>query len=101
MAENYFGEGVAARYDESAADLFAPAVIDPVVDFLADLAGQASLSSSASAPAGLRYRSRSAGFACRASTSRRRWSQKLRAKPGARAIGVTIGDFATTTVEGA
>jgi hypothetical protein len=26
---------------------------------------------------------------------------KLRAKPGARAIGATIGDFATTTVEGA
>jgi 2-polyprenyl-3-methyl-5-hydroxy-6-metoxy-1,4-benzoquinol methylase len=39
MPENHFGERVAARYDETTADLFEPAVVDPVVDFLADLAG--------------------------------------------------------------
>jgi hypothetical protein len=39
VPEDYFGEHVAARYDESAADMFEPAVVDPVVDFLADLAG--------------------------------------------------------------
>ena len=38
MPEDYFGERVATRYDESA-DLFEPAVVDPIVDFLADLAG--------------------------------------------------------------
>ena len=40
MPEDHFGEAVAAGYDESSADMFEPAVVDPVVDFLADLAGQ-------------------------------------------------------------
>ena len=38
MPEDYFGERVAARYDESAAELFDPVVVGPVVDFLAELA---------------------------------------------------------------
>ena len=37
--DGYFDERVAARYDESAADMFDPAVVDPVVDFLVELAG--------------------------------------------------------------
>ncbi len=37
--DGYFDERVAARYDESAADMFDPAVVEPVVDFLAELAG--------------------------------------------------------------
>ena len=39
MPEDYFGERVAARYDESAAEIFEPAAVEPVVDFLAELAG--------------------------------------------------------------
>jgi hypothetical protein len=39
MPEDYFGEDVAARYDESSAGMFEPAAVDPVVDFLAELAG--------------------------------------------------------------
>jgi hypothetical protein len=35
MPENHFGEAVAARYDESSADMFEPAAVEPVVDFLA------------------------------------------------------------------
>ena len=43
-ADGYFGESVAARYDETAANLFDPAVLDSAVDFLADLAaGRAAL----------------------------------------------------------
>ncbi len=57
-------------------------------------------SSWGSAPAASRCRSRSAAFACTASTSRPRWSKRLRAKPGGEEIGVAIGDFATTTVDG-
>jgi len=34
VPEDHFGERVAARYDESAADMFGPAVVEPVVDFL-------------------------------------------------------------------
>ena len=36
--ENYFGEGVAERYDDSSSEMFDPAVIEPTVDFLAGLA---------------------------------------------------------------
>jgi predicted TPR repeat methyltransferase len=37
--DGYFDERVAAGYDEDAAERFAPAVLDPTVDFLAGLAG--------------------------------------------------------------
>ena len=39
MPENFFGEGVAARFDERYAHLADPAVVDPMVDFLAARAG--------------------------------------------------------------
>ena len=39
MPEDHFGERVAERYDESSPEMFDPAVVDPAVDFLADLAG--------------------------------------------------------------
>ena len=42
MPKDYFGEHVAERYDESAADMFDPATVDPVVDFLAELASDGS-----------------------------------------------------------
>ena len=38
MPKNYFGEHIAKNYDESAAQMFEPAKVDPVVDFIADLA---------------------------------------------------------------
>jgi hypothetical protein len=38
--EGFFGERVASRYDQDAAGMFDPAVVTPVVDTLAELAGQ-------------------------------------------------------------
>jgi 2-polyprenyl-3-methyl-5-hydroxy-6-metoxy-1,4-benzoquinol methylase len=38
MPEDHFGERVAERYDEWDAASFAPAVVDPIVDFLVDAA---------------------------------------------------------------
>src|SRR3954447_12997341 len=40
MPEDHFGERVAERYDEWDAASFRPAVVDPVVDFVAALAGE-------------------------------------------------------------
>ena len=37
--DGYFGERVAASYDESSADMFEPGVVEPAVDVLAGLAG--------------------------------------------------------------
>ena len=38
MPEDYFGQSVAERYDERDVDQSDPAVVDPIVAFLADLA---------------------------------------------------------------
>lgn len=100
MPEDYFGERVAERYDESTADMFDPAGVDPVVDFLVELArGGAALELGIGtgrialplAQRGIRVHGIDLSEAMVA---------RLRAKPGAEQIGVTIGDFATTTVEG-
>jgi hypothetical protein len=37
--DGYFDERIAARYDESSADMFDAAVVDPAVGFLAELVG--------------------------------------------------------------
>ena len=39
MTRNYFGEDVAARYDDPDDEMSQAAAIEPVVDFLAELAG--------------------------------------------------------------
>jgi hypothetical protein len=38
MPEVYFDERIAAGYDEDSAEMYAPAVLDPMVDLLAELA---------------------------------------------------------------
>ena len=39
MRKNYFGDRIAERYETYWADQFEPAVVDPAVSFLAELAG--------------------------------------------------------------
>ena len=39
MPEDHFGEEVAAHYDDPSDEMFQPAGIEPVVDLLAELAG--------------------------------------------------------------
>jgi len=44
MPQDYFGERIAQTYEAKWPELFDPAVIDPAVDFLADLAGSGHVS---------------------------------------------------------
>ena len=37
--DGFFGQSVAAHYDESSADMFAPGMVGPAVEVLAELAG--------------------------------------------------------------
>jgi SAM-dependent methyltransferase len=99
MPKDYFGERVAERYDEWDAGAV-PAVVDPIVDFLVAAArGGAALELGIGtgrialplARRGVRVHGIDLSEAMVA---------RLRAKPGADAIGVTIGDFATTRVQG-
>jgi SAM-dependent methyltransferase len=98
--DGYFGEPVAARYDESAAEMFDPAVVDPVVDRLVDLArgGRALELGIGTGRIALPLAQR--GVPVHGIELSKAMVARLRAKPGGEDIGVTIGDFATTTVDG-
>jgi SAM-dependent methyltransferase len=100
MPEDYFGERVAARYDEWDADLFAPAVVDPVVDFVAELAGDGAALELGIGTGRIALPLARRGVRVHGIDLSAAMVARLRAKPGAEDIGVTIGDFATTRVEG-
>jgi SAM-dependent methyltransferase len=100
MPEDHFGEQVANRYDESAADMFDPAVVDPVVDFLADLAGDGAALELGIGTGRIAVPLARRGVPVHGIDLSEAMVARLRAKPGAEKIGVTIGDFATTTVDG-
>jgi SAM-dependent methyltransferase len=97
---DYFGERVAERYDESSPDMFDPAVVDPVVDFLAELAGEGAALELGIGTGRIALPLAQRGVRVHGIDLSEAMVAKLRAKPGAKEIGVTIGDFATTTVEG-
>jgi len=98
--DGYFGEQVAARYDESSADMFEPAVVEPAVDFLAELArdGRALELGIGTGRIALPLAAR--GVPVQGIELSKAMVARLRAKPGGDEIGVTIGDFATATADG-
>jgi SAM-dependent methyltransferase len=99
MSKDYFGEHVAGRYDESAADMFDPAKVDPVVDFLAELASDGSALELGIGTGRIALPLAQRGIRVHGIDLSEAMVARLRAKSGADQIGVTIGDFATTTVE--
>jgi SAM-dependent methyltransferase len=100
VAENHFGEHVAARYDESSADMFDPAVVDPAVDFLADLAGGGRALELGIGTGRIALPLSERGVQVHGIDLSEAMVARLREKPGAERVGVTIGDFTTTRAEG-
>jgi SAM-dependent methyltransferase len=98
--DGYFDEPVAARYDDSSADMFDPEVVDPVIDFLAELAGGGQALELGIGTGRIALPLARRGVTVHGIELSKAMAARLRAKPGGEAIGVTIGDFATTTVEG-
>jgi SAM-dependent methyltransferase len=100
--DGYFDEPVAARYDESAeiAEMFDPGVVDPVVDFLVELAGRGHALELGIGTGRIALPLAQRGVPVHGIELSRAMVARLRAKPGGEDIGVTIGDFATTTVDG-
>ena len=98
--DGYFGERVAATYDESSDKMFDPAVVDPAVDFLAQLAhgGRGLELGIGTGRIALPLAQR--GVPVHGIELSKAMVAKLRAKPGGQDIGVTIGDFATARVDG-
>ncbi len=100
MPENYFGERVAERYDESSADKFDPAVVGPTVDFLAVLAGGGAALELGIGTGRIALPLAERGVQVHGIDLSEAMVAKLRAKPGAERIEVAIGDFASTRVDG-
>src|SRR3954454_21298566 len=99
--DGYFGERVAARYDASSAEMFAPAAVDPVVDLLAELAGGGRALELGIGTGRIALPLAARGVPVHGIELSRAMVEQLRAKPGGDAIDVTIGDFASVRAEGA
>ena len=100
MPENHFGEHVAQRYDTSLAEMFEPAALDPVVDFLAGLAGDGAALELGIGTGRIAVPLTQRGVQVHGIDLSEAMVERLREKPGAEEIAVAIGDFATTRVEG-
>lgn len=98
-ADGYFDERVAARYDDDPA-ISDPAVIDPVVDVLALLAGNGRALELGIGTGRIALPLARRGVPVHGIEISKAMIARLRAKPNSADIGVTIGDFATATVDG-
>src|SRR5438093_10478931 len=80
--------------------MFDPAVIDPVVDFLAELAGSGRALELGIGTGRIALPLARRGVPVQGIELSKAMAVKLRAKPGGEEIPVTIGDFSTTAVDG-
>jgi SAM-dependent methyltransferase len=99
MAENYFAGRVAERYDETSAEMFSPDAVEPVVDFLADLADGGAALELGIGTGRIALPLMRRGVRVHGIDLSPDMVARLRAKPGGDEIPVTIGDFATTEVD--
>jgi SAM-dependent methyltransferase len=101
VPENYFDEPVAATYDDdNEGGMFAPEVINPAVEFLAELAGDGAALEFAVGTGRIAVPLSRRGVRVHGIELSEAMAARLVPKPGAGKIGVTIGDMATTRVEG-
>src|SRR4029079_7839511 len=92
--------GAPPRYDEPSGDMFEPSVVGPAVDFLAELAGDGAALELGIGTGRIAVPLAQRGIPVHGIDLSEAMVARLRANPGAERIGVTIGDFATTRVDG-
>jgi len=100
LPEDHFGESVAARFDERYAYQADPTVVEPMVAFLANLAREGAALELGIGTGRVALPLADRGVPVQGIDLSDAMVARLRAKPRAERIGVTIGDFATATVEG-
>jgi len=98
--EGYFGERIAARYDERSGSMFDPAVVGPAVDTLAELAGDGSALEFAIGTGRIALPLAERGVPVSGIDSSEAMLALLREKPGAERIEAVAGDMATTRLDG-
>lgn len=104
MPEHYgarfFGEHEAAVYDDLEAGMFDAAVVTPVVEMLAGLAGWGRALELGIGTGRIALPLAERGVRVQGIDASEAMVARLCAKPGGKEIDVTIGDFATTRVDG-
>lgn len=98
--DGYFGEAIAATYDDDADPMFSADVVDPTVDFLARLAGDGRALELGIGTGRIALPLAARGVPVHGIDLSREMIARLRAKPGGEGIGVTIGDFSTAKGDG-
>ncbi|MEU2091492.1 class I SAM-dependent methyltransferase [Nocardia beijingensis] len=88
--DDHFGEQVAATYDESAAAMFAPSVVDPAVDFLAEAAGAGPALEFGVGTGRIALPLAARGVRVHGIDSAPAMVARLRAKPGGDTVGATV-----------
>ena len=99
--DGYFDERIAATYDESSAEESGPSVVDPVVDFLVAKVGSGRALELGIGTGRIALPLAQRGVPVHGIELSRAMAVRLAAKPGGQDVGVTIGDFSTSTVNGA
>jgi SAM-dependent methyltransferase len=100
VPKSYFDERVATNYDARDAEQFAPAVVDPTVSFLAELAGAGAALELGIGTGRIAIPLRQRGVRVSGIDLSPDMVAQLQAKPNTDDINVVIGDFATTRVDG-
>lgn len=98
--DGYFDEHIAESYDEFSVDSFDPTVLDPTVDFLAELAGGGPVLELGIGTGRVALPLAERGISVHGIELSKAMAARLRTKPGGDQIGVTIGDFSTAKVDG-
>jgi len=98
MAETHFDEWIAQRYDTLWPELFDPAFVEPTLDFLAELAGTGAALEFGIGTGRVALPLSRRGVPVHGIELSAPMLTQLQTEEGASNIGVTLGDFATTTV---
>ena len=98
--DGYFDERLAARYDDDAAEMYEPATLEPVVDFLAEVAGNGPALELGVGTGRIALPLAERGVRVHGIDLSNAMVERLRAKPGGDEVGITIGDFASVSVDG-
>ena len=100
MSSEVWGRELAEVYDRTYAAGFAPSVLDPTVDVLAELARGGPALEFAIGTGRVALPLSARGIAVSGIELSPHMVEQLRAKPGADAVQVTVGDMTTTRVPG-
>jgi len=100
MAESRFDEWIAEHYAVLWPEVFEPAVLDPMVELLTELAGEGGALEFGVGTGRVAIPLAGRGVPVHGIELSPAMVARLEAQPGASGIGVTVGDYATTAVSG-